>query len=115
MERLPIVSHNETSLYSAQARLNLTLTKEHFTEVKIAVTVWQNVKWTGIITGGQDRDLVCGLHRLSEVSDQHRLGLRCRLVSSTLLNQMRSRGVQDDFTSFRGHSLILNGLQPALL
>ena len=33
VERLPIVSHNETSLYSAQARLNLTLTKEHFTEV----------------------------------------------------------------------------------
>ena len=32
------------------------------------------------MTGCQDRDLLCGLHWVSEVSHQHRLGLRCRLV-----------------------------------
>ena len=33
VERLPIVTHNDTSLYSSQSELNITLTKEHFTEV----------------------------------------------------------------------------------
>ena len=39
MERLPIVSHNDTSLYSSQSGLNITLTKEHFTEVDHAVSL----------------------------------------------------------------------------
>ena len=89
VERMPIISHNDTLLFSSQSSLNITLNKEHFTvDGKIEISCVASIG---------------SLQTVTHTGSASDTGLWIPLQSIVTLEM--------NLTSFRGHSLILNGLQ----
>ena len=89
VEKMPIISHNDTLLFSSQSSLDITLKKDHFTdEGKIEISCVASIG---------------SLQTVTNTGSASDTGLTIPLQSILTLEM--------NLTSFRGHSLILNGLQ----